>query len=90
MNKKAQFDIIAAPKSSKSEIKIDQFGNIKIYLNSPPVDGKANIECIHLLSAKLKIAKSNISVEKGDHVRNKRISVSGMSIEDVMERLKNL
>jgi len=87
---KAQFNIIAVPKSSKSEIKIDQSGNIKVYLNSPPVDGKANIECINLLSAKLKIAKSNISIEKGERGRNKTISVSGMSTEEVMEKLKSL
>ncbi|MCL1865746.1 MAG: DUF167 domain-containing protein [Spirochaetes bacterium] len=90
MNKKAIFDIIVIPKSSMSEIKIDQHANIKIYLNSPPVDGKANIECMGLLSSKLKTAKSNISIIKGTHGRNKRISVAGMSIEEIIERLKNL
>ena len=87
MNKKAIFDITVTPKSSKSEIKIDPSGNIKVCLNSPPVDGKANIECIGLLSEKLKTAKSNITIEKGDHGRNKRISVIDMSIEEVMEKL---
>jgi uncharacterized protein (TIGR00251 family) len=90
MNKQAIFDITVTPKSSKSEIKIDQSGNIKIYLNSPPVDGKANVECIRLLSAKLKTAKSNISIEKGDHGKNKRILVTGMTIDEIMERLKSL
>ena len=90
MNKKAMFDITVIPKSSRSEIKTDPSGNIKIYLNSPPVDGKANMECIRLLSAKLKTAKSNITIEKGDRGRKKSISIAGMSIEEVIERLKNL
>jgi uncharacterized protein (TIGR00251 family) len=90
MNNITIFDIIVVPKSSKSEIKTDQSGNIKVYLNSPPVDGKANIECIRLLSEKLKTAKSNIAIEKGEHGKNKRISVINMSIEEVMEKLKNL
>ena len=90
MNKKAILNITVIPKSSRSEIKTDPSLNIKVYLNSPPVDGKANMECIRLLSAKLKIAKSNISIEKGDHGRKKSISIIGMSIEEVMERLKNL
>jgi uncharacterized protein (TIGR00251 family) len=90
MNKKAIFDITVIPKSSKSEITINSSGNIKIYLNSPPVDGKANIECIRLLSEKFNTAKSNISIEKGEHQKNKRISVTGMSIEEVMEKLKIL
>ena len=88
MNKKAIFDITVTPKSSKSELIIDPSGNIKIYLNSPPVDGKANTECISLLSEKLKTAKSNISIEKGNHGRHKRISVINMSREEVMEKLK--
>lgn len=66
MEKKAVFDIIASPKSSRSEVKVDLSGNIRIYLNSPPVDGKANAECINLLSKKLKTSKSNIVIEKGD------------------------
>ena len=90
MNKKAIFDITVAPKSSRSEIVIDQAGNIKVYLNSPPVDGKANIACIGLLSEKLKTAKSNITIEKGEHGKNKRIAVINMSLEEIMERLKNL
>ena len=90
MNESAIFDITVIPKSSKSEIKADLCGNIKVYLNSPPVEGKANAECIRLLSAKLKTAKSNITIIKGDHGKNKRISVAGMTTEEIMERLKNL
>ncbi len=88
MEKKAVFDIIASPKSSRSEVKVDLSGNIRIYLNSPPVDGKANAECINLLSKKLKTSKSNIVIEKGDHGKNKRISVSGISLEEVIMRIK--
>ena len=88
MEKKALFDITVTPKSSRSEIVADNAGSIKVYLNSPPVDGKANTECINILSKKLKTAKSNISIEKGDHGRKKRIAVSGLSIEEVMSRLR--
>ena len=88
MEKRAVFDVIVSPKSSRSEVIIDPLGKIKVYLNSPPVDGKANIECINLLSKKLKTAKSNISIDKGDHGRNKRISVSGMNLDEVMSKIK--
>ncbi len=88
MEKKAVFDITVNPKSSKSEAVIDSSGNIKVYLNSPPVDGKANKECIEVLSKKLKIAKSSIAIEKGELGRHKRISVSGMSLEEVVQKIK--
>ncbi len=88
MENRAVFDITVSPKSSRSEVIIDTTGKIKVYLNSPPVDGKANEECIAILSKKLKIAKSNIVIEKGDHGRNKKISVSGMNLAGVMAKLK--
>ena len=88
MEKIAVLDIIVSPKSSRSEVTIDASGKIKVYLNSPPVDGKANAECINILSKKLKTAKSNISIEKGDHGRNKRISVRGMDFTEVMAKIK--
>jgi len=88
MENRAVFDITVSPKSSRSEVTIDASGKIKVYLNSPPVDGKANAECINIFSKKLKTAKSNIVIEKGDHGRNKRISVSGMTLEAVMAKIK--
>jgi len=88
MEIKAVFDITVTPKSSRSEVKVDDGGMIKVYLNSPPVDGKANSECINVISKKLKVAKLNISIEKGDHGRKKRIAVSGLSIDEIMKRLK--
>lgn len=88
MEKRALFDITVSPKSSRSEAIIDSMGKIKVYLNSPPVDGKANRECIEILSKKLKTAKSNITIEKGELGRNKRIAVSGLSLEEVMQKIK--
>jgi len=88
MENKAIFDITVSPKSSRSEATIDTSGKIKVYLNSPPVDGKANAECINILSKKLKTAKSNISIEKGDYGKNKRIFVRGMDLSEVIEKIK--
>jgi len=88
MENRTVLDITVSPKSSRSEVTIDVSGKIKVFLNSPPVDGKANAECINILSKKLKTAKSNIVIEKGEHGRNKRISVSGMTPAEVMAKIK--
>jgi len=85
--KKAVFEIIVTPKSSRSMVKI-QDDLIRVFLHSPPADGKANKECIEVISKTLKIAKGKVSIEKGDRGRNKRISVQGMSMEEVMEKFK--
>ena len=88
MEKRAVFDVTVTPKSSRSLVAADEQGNIKVYLNSPPVEGKANKECIALISKKLAVPKSRISIEKGEKGRSKRIAVEGLDAEDVLKLLK--
>jgi uncharacterized protein (TIGR00251 family) len=80
-------DIIVVPKSSRSIITLSEEGDIKVYLNSPPADGKANKECIQLFSKKLKVAKSHISIIKGDKGRKKRLEIEGISQQDIINKL---
>ncbi len=48
---------------------------LKIYLTAVPVDGKANRKLIKLLSEKLNISKSKISILKGGKSKEKIIEV---------------
>lgn len=88
MAKSAVIDITVSPKSSRSKISMGSDSSIRVYLNSPPVDGKANAECIELFSKKLKTAKSNISIKSGERGRNKRIMIHGFTLDEVMNFLK--
>ncbi len=87
MKEETVLDIIVAPKASKSAIKIDE-NCIKVYLKSPPINGKANAECLKLFSKRLKIPLKNISVKMGKKSKRKRINISGISFEDTMNILK--
>lgn len=84
----AQFEIRVTPKSSRRSVTVDDGGRVKVALNSPPAEGKANAECIELLSKKLGIAKSYISILRGEKGRNKTICVRGMTLEAVMEKIR--
>jgi uncharacterized protein len=86
--KKTLLDIRVAPKSSRSMVVLDQSSNVKVYLNSPPVDGKANEECIRVLAKTFGIPKSHIEIERGASGRNKRIAITGLSMSEVMTRLR--
>jgi len=88
--KNAILDIVVTPKSSKSTIFLDDNGLIRVKLNSPPIDGKANEECIKLFSKTLGLSKQAISIIKGERGRNKRIYVTGLSEEEVKNRLSQL
>jgi uncharacterized protein (TIGR00251 family) len=89
MNKETVLDINVSPKSSRSRITIEGDDNIKVYLNSPPVEGKANEELIKILSKKLKLSKSGISIVKGEKSRKKRILIKSMLKEDILNLLRN-
>jgi len=65
------------PNSSVCEIAGIIEGSLKIKLDCPPVEGKANEKCIKFLSDILKIPKSNIKILRGETSRNKIIFLKG-------------
>lgn len=73
---------------AKREAIAGLFGtSLKIALNAPPVDGKANAALLKFLSAKLGIAKRQIELCSGASSRDKRVFVSGMTIEQIKDLL---
>ncbi len=85
---RALFDVTVVPKSSRSEIRVAEDFGIRVYLNSPPVEGKANEECIKLFAKSLGVPKSTISIDKGEKGRRKRILVEGLDQETGIFLLK--
>jgi hypothetical protein len=63
------------PGSSKSELSDIIDGVLKIKLNSPPIEGKANSECIKILSKFLNIPKSSIEIINGAKSKNKSVLI---------------
>ena len=61
--------------------------SLKIALNAPPVDGKANAALIRFLADRLSIPKKNIEICSGASSRDKRVFVSGMTIEQIQDLL---
>lgn len=88
MNKMSEIEITVSPRSSKRTITIDGAGNIKAHLNSPPVEGKANAECISLFAKELGIAKSRISIEKGLKGRKKKLRIEGLAFDEVITAIR--
>lgn len=64
------------PRSSQegfAEVLGDQ---IKLRVNAPPVDGKANAQLIQFLSKLFKVPKGQIRILSGETGRDKRIRIS--------------
>ena len=64
------------------------FGSsLKIALNSPPVDGKANAALLRFLAGKLGVPKKDVELCSGAASRDKRVFVSGVTVEKIIELL---
>ncbi|NLX26654.1 MAG: YggU family protein [Lentisphaerae bacterium] len=62
---------------------------LKIRIQAPPVEGKANAYLVKYLSKHWKISRSDIEILSGETGRNKRIRISNPSAA-LLEELKTL
>lgn len=77
LNNGIRFMVYVVPKSSKTQISITENGKIKLWLNAPPIDGKANESCIRFIAKIFNLPKSRVNITAGDKSRYKTILVYG-------------
>ncbi|PJE58320.1 MAG: hypothetical protein COU81_01350 [Candidatus Portnoybacteria bacterium CG10_big_fil_rev_8_21_14_0_10_36_7] len=66
--------IRVTPRAKKELIK--KVGDeLKIYVNAPAVDGRANVSAVRLLAKYLDVKASQIEIIKGDKSRNKIVRI---------------
>lgn len=80
------FDIRVQPGASKNEM-VPAPEGVKVRLQAPAVEGKANKACIQFLSKSLKIPKHRIAITRGERARAKRITVYDVTREET-DRIK--
>ena len=74
-------NVRVVPRASKNEI-TGTIGNaLKVRIQAPPVEGKANAHLIRFLARHWNIPKAQIIILSGETGRNKRISISNPTDE---------
>ena len=68
-------DVRVQPKSAQNAVVGVHDGALKIKLNAPPVDGKANKALVQFLAKWLRCPKSTFEIVSGQTSRNKRLLV---------------
>ena len=56
---------------------------LKLKINSPPVDGRANQEVVEFFANLLKLPKREIVLDSGDKSRNKRVKINTNKLSDI-------
>ena len=74
------------PNAPRNQVVGQAEGIWKIKVSAPPEKGKANKELLEFLARKLGLKRAYIVLEKGETARNKIVSFSGISRQE-LERL---
>jgi uncharacterized protein (TIGR00251 family) len=77
----------AVPGASRNEIQgwLGEF--LKVRIQAPPVDGKANEALCVFLADRLGLPRHTVQIAGGITARQKRVAVSGLSLAEVRARL---
>jgi uncharacterized protein len=78
----------AVPRASKNEIQGVHGDALKVRLQAPPVEGKANAALIRFLSDALDIPRSQLSVAFGETGRNKAVLITGFTKTEILKKLQ--
>jgi uncharacterized protein (TIGR00251 family) len=79
--------IKAAPNSAKDEIQGWLGDCLKVRIQAPPTDGKANERLCTYVAEVLGLPKGSVTLISGASSRQKRLSVRGLSEPQLRERL---
>ena len=85
-NNGVAFRVKVVPNSSASKLVEVNEEFVKIKLNSPPIEGRANKEVILLLSKILGVPKTSIELVSGDKSKLKTLNVP-LSEEQVRQKI---
>src|SRR5258708_6017007 len=77
------FKVRVQPRSSKNEIVGVMDGALKIRLQAPAVENRANQELCEFLAELLKRPKSAVRILSGERSRNKRVEIQGVTAAQV-------
>lgn len=60
---------------------------LKIRIDSPPIEGRANQALIAFLASRLGLAKGAVTLLSGESSRRKRVVVTGLPAAELLRRL---
>ena len=83
----ATFAVRVAPRASKEGVAGFEGGVLRIRLNAPPVEGKANEALVRFLAKELGVSRGSVTLVSGEKGRNKIVRIDGMTQEAVLSAL---
>lgn len=76
------FQLQVLPRSSRCALAGSHGDCLKIKITAPPLEGRANEECIRFLAATLGVKKAQLSIVRGHKSRKKTVALKGITRKD--------
>lgn len=70
-------EVRVQPRAARSEIAGRHGERLRIRLQAPPVDGKANAALLELVAATFGVPRARVTIEHGLAGRDKRVRIAG-------------
>lgn len=83
-----ELSLYIQPGASKSRLLGEHDGALKIAIQSPPVDGKANKALIAYIAELTDISKKSIEIVRGEKSRKKCLRLHQASLETIEEAIR--
>jgi len=75
------------PRASRNAIEGIREGRLVVKVTASPVDEAANAAVVDTVSRALGLSRRDVSIVAGDHSRMKSLALSGVSADEVRQRL---
>lgn len=83
----ARLKVRVQPGAKRSEVVGWQGDTLRVRVQAPPLEGRANAALIDLLARALGVPRSHVWLERGETSREKVLGVEGLDAEEVRARL---
>ncbi|MBK5225708.1 MAG: YggU family protein [Thermoleophilia bacterium] len=78
------------PGAKKSEIMGEAGGRLRIRLQAPPVEGKANRELVRFIARELGLKKNRVALAGGEKSREKTVLLIDLPLPEAHARLQSV
>ena len=78
------FQVRLQPRAGRDEVAGEMDGALKVRLQAPAIEGRANEALIEYLARLLKRPKAAVRISSGERSRLKRVEVSGVTKNDIL------
>lgn len=85
--RQATLTVRVVPRAAHNRVEGWQDGVLKVRLQAPPVEGRANAALADVLARALGIGRGNVDILRGETARTKLVRITGLDADDIRERL---